>query len=102
LTATESDILIKSLSFQKIGSFTKGWIEDDWVKIATIQTIPTDLTITTSFSPGITIKQGESKTLSVFIESSTIQDQGVVLLNKSNIQSSATTIAGTFPVRIVK
>ena len=102
LTATESDIIIKSLSFQKIGTFTRGRIEDDGVKINTIQTLLTDLTILTLFTPGITIKQGESKTLSIFIEGSMSEDQGVVLLNKSDIQSSANGVSGGFPVRIVK
>lgn len=98
----DQDILIKTLTFQKVGSFTKGWIEDDGVKIASITSLAGDTTITTSFSPGLTIKQWEPKTLSVFIESDSEADQWVTLSNSKNIESSASSISGVFPYRLVR
>jgi len=75
LTTTNQDIIIKSFAFQKVGTFTKGWIEDDGVKIALIQSLASDTTITISFTPGLIIKQGEAKTLSIFIEDTSTSEQ---------------------------
>jgi hypothetical protein len=90
------------LSFQKIGSFSKGWIEDDGVKIASIQSVAADTTITVSFAPSLLIKKWTSKTLSVFIEGDASGDQWLTLSNKQSIQSSALSIEGNFPYRLVK
>ncbi len=57
LTATDEDIILKTLSFQKVGSFTKGWIEDDGVKIASMQSVSSDTSILATFTPDILIKK---------------------------------------------
>ncbi|HMS91300.1 MAG TPA: hypothetical protein PKC87_03715, partial [Candidatus Absconditabacterales bacterium] len=102
LTATDEDIILKTLSFQKVGNFTKGWIEDDGVKIASMQSVSSDTSILATFTPDILIKKGTSKTLSVMIQSDVGGNQGVTLSNTQNIQSSANTIQGVFPLRLVK
>ncbi len=99
-TAAESNISLKSLTFQKIWSFTKGRIEDDGVTIATIQTLSTDTSTTVTFSPSVTITQGQTKTLSVFIENNGASDQGLNLSNTQSISSSANSVGGGFPLRL--
>lgn len=56
-SATDAPISIYSLTFQKVGMFTRGRIEDDGVNIANIQTNSSDTSITVTFSPSITIDQ---------------------------------------------
>lgn len=102
LTATDHDILLNNLSFQKIGSFTKGWIEDDGVKISIMQSPTGNSAIASSFSPHVIIKQWTSKILSVFIEGSEGMTQWVVLQNTPNIESSAITVQWSFPQTLVK
>ena len=75
LTANEADITLPSIAFQKVGSFTKGRIEDDGVQIAIIQSTSTDTTTTAVFSPSLTISKGESIILRIFIEGSSMADQ---------------------------
>jgi len=75
LTTTDQDINIKNITFQKIGNFTNGRIEDDGVKIVIMQSLANDATITISFSPKLIIKQGEAKTLDIFIEDDNGQQQ---------------------------
>ena len=101
-TATESDIALNTLTFQKVGTFTKGWIEDDGVKIWLIQSISTDASTTVTFSPNIIIKEWTSKTISIFIESDNTSDQWVRLPNSQSIGSSASSIHGEFPYSLVK
>jgi hypothetical protein len=101
-TATESNISINTLTFQKIGTFTKGRIEDDGVKIWLIQSLSTDASTTVTFSPSMTIKEWETKTLSVFIESDSTSDQWVRLSNSQSIGSSASSIRGGFPYNLVQ
>jgi hypothetical protein len=50
----------------------------------------------------VKIKSGESKTLSIFIESTSVSEQWVNLTNKQNIQSSASVIEWSFPMRVAK
>jgi hypothetical protein len=73
--AANSDVNIQTLTLQKVGTFTKGWIEDDGVQIALIQSSLTDTSTTVTFSPSVKIKSGESKTLSIFIESTSVSEQ---------------------------
>ena len=101
-TATNSDITIQTFTFQKIGTFTKGWIEDDGVQIALMQSALTDTSTTVTFSPSLKIKSDESKTLSIFIESTSASEQWVSLTNKQNIQSSASVIEWSFPMRVAE
>lgn len=102
LTATESDITLKSMTFQKVGSFAQGRVEDDGVRISLFTVVSSDSSLTVTFSPAVTIKQGAPKTLSVFISSSSSSDLGVNLSNSQSISSSASTISGNFPYRLVK
>ena len=94
--------MIPSIAFQKIGTFTKGRIEEDGVQIAVMQSASTATSTTATFSPSITISKGESKILRVFIEGSSMADQGVILQNKQGMTSSADAISGKFPVRLVE
>lgn len=75
LTATDQDIVINGLTLQKVGSFTKGWIEQNGINIANIDIGNTDNTIAITLSPGMVIKQGTSKTLSVFVDGDNGQNQ---------------------------
>jgi hypothetical protein len=75
LTANDADILLPSLTFQKVGSFTKGRIEEDGVQIAIFQITSTDTTTTATFSPSLTITKGESMVLRIFVEGSSMADQ---------------------------
>lgn len=100
--ATESNISLKSLTFQKIWSFTKGRIEDDGVTIASIQTLSTDSSTTVTFSPSVTIIQGEPKILSIFIENDGASDQGLNFSNSQSISSSANSVGGEFPLRLAE
>ena len=102
LTATDSDITLKTLNLQKTWTFTRGRIEDDGVKIWNIQTTSTDTLTTVSFSPGITIQQGISKILSIFIENTSATDQGVNISNAQSIVSTANSVGGSFPIKLVK
>ena len=100
--SSDQDIRIASLVFQKVGTFTKGWIEEDGVQIATFLSSPIDTTTTAIFSPSLVITQGESKVLRIFIEGNSASGQGVSLSSKSNITSSASMIEGKFPMKIVE
>ena len=101
-TAIDQNIFLTMLTFQKIGTFADGWIEDDGVRIATIQSLPTSYTLQVLFAQGVNIKKWTSKTLSIFIEGNNKNQQWVVLLNTQNIQSTANSIEGKFPYTLLK
>lgn len=102
LTATDHDILLSSLSFQKVGEFTKGRIEEDGVQIAIIQSTLSDSKIVAMFAPKLTIKQGESKILRIFIQNKSTADLGVTLQNSQSISSSAEQVQGSFPYAFIE
>lgn len=56
LTADE-DIILKTLQFQKNGSFAKARIEDDGVRISTMQNPAIDTSMSAIFSPDVIIKK---------------------------------------------
>lgn len=102
LTATDENITIKTLRFQKVGNVTNGWIEDNGVKIAQITSSASDTTITINLSPNITITQGTPKTLSIFLEGPVGLTQWMTLSSAASIDSSASSVGGTFPQRLSK
>lgn len=102
LTASDADIKLKTLTFQKVGTLAKVRIEDNGIKIAEVQTTQTENTITMTFSPNVIVVPWTSKILHIFIESNSSDDQWIIISNNKNITSSAVSVWGTFPLRLSK
>ena len=101
-SSVTNDIALQSLTFQKIGTFKNGRIEENGIKIANIQSTLSESSTTISFFPNILIPANTSKIFDIFIDSKTTTDLGIKLLTTKNITSSAISVGGGFPIVVVE
>ena len=100
LSASDSDIALYGITMGKIGTFTQWWIEDDGVTIAHFTSTASDTKTTATFPNTTTISAGWSKTINMFINTSTIGTYGVTVWAGKDINSSAITLKGSFPYKL--